>query len=145
MTAKTLEYSGLTPYQATPGDAGLDLVATSDVDFGPGEGATVGTGTHVAIPSGHFGMLVVRSSIGKRGLALANGVGIIDAGYNGEIKAALVNHTDREVSIRCGERVVQLVVVPFAQVVLKHLPEPSFLSNSASERGQGGFGSTGRD
>lgn len=128
------------PSYAHPGDAGLDLASTVDVELGPGERAMVPTGVAVAIPEGFAGLVLPRSGLASRhGLTLANAPGLIDAGYRGEVTCAVVNlDRERPVSIRTGDRIAQLVVVPVASVMaiwVEELP--------ASERGTRGFGSTG--
>ena len=100
----------------------------------------VGTGLAVAIPPRHAGLVLPRSGLASRqGLTLANAPGLIDAGYRGEITIALVNLDSREkVEVRRGDRIAQLLVVPFADaepVEVAELPETT--------RGEGGFGSTG--
>ncbi|MBK1788738.1 dUTP diphosphatase [Prauserella cavernicola] len=128
------------PSYARPGDAGADLVTTSDVVLQPGERATVGTGIAIALPSGYAGFVHPRSGLAARvGLSIVNTPGTIDAGYRGEIKVCLVNHDPKEpVELSRGDRVAQLVVqrVEHAEFV-----EVSELE--ATERGAGGYGSTG--
>jgi dUTP pyrophosphatase len=129
------------PSFAKEGDAGLDLRSNEDVTVKPGDRALVPTGLAVAIPPGHAGLVLPRSGLASRhGLTLANAPGLIDAGYRGEIIVAVVN-LDREdaVDIRRGDRIAQLLVVPFAQVEPVEVPELP-----GSDRGGGGFGSTGR-
>jgi len=128
------------PEYAHPGDAGLDLRANVDAVVGPGERALVPTGLAVAIPDGHAGLVLPRSGLASRqGLTLANAPGLIDAGYRGEIVCAVVNlDPGQPVKIARGDRIAQLVVVPFAVTepeAVDELPE--------SARGSGGFGSTG--
>jgi dUTP pyrophosphatase len=129
------------PERAHPGDAGLDLRSTVDVEVGPGERALVPTGLAVAIPEGHAGLVLPRSGLASRvGLTLANAPGLIDAGYRGEIVCAVVN-LDRVSSVRIerGDRIAQLVVMEIPPV------EPRMVEVlPTSERGPGGFGSTGR-
>jgi dUTP pyrophosphatase len=128
------------PSYAHPGDAGLDLTATVDVELGPGERAMVPTGVAVAIPEGHAGMVLPRSGLASRhGLTLANAPGLIDAGYRGEVTCVVVNlDRQRPVIIRRGDRIAQLVVIPVSSV------EPVWVDElPASDRGEGGFGSTG--
>ena len=140
-----LEFRRLDPDAALPrrarrGDAGLDLIANADAMVAPGERAMVPTGLAVAIPPGHAGLVLPRSGLAsRRGLTLANAPGLIDSGYRGEVTVAVVNLDPREsVEIRRGDRIAQLLVVPFAEVdpvAVDELP--------ATERGQGGFGSSG--
>ena len=125
---------------ARPGDAGMDLTSRADVAIIPPHSiCMVGTGVHVEIPEGCFGMVVPRSGMTvNQGVTLANCVGIIDSGYRGEIKAPLYNLMPYEVEVKKGTRICQLVIVPFLQVspvVVDELSE--------SERGENGFGSTG--
>ena len=128
------------PAYARAGDAGLDLHAARTVTLAPGARALVETGVAVAIPHGHAGFVVPRSGLALRsGLTILNGPGLIDAGYRGEIKVLLVNlDPDTPVTVSRGDRVAQLVVQAVGAVQLvevSELPE--------SDRGAGGFGSTG--
>src|SRR5881296_3732936 len=128
------------PSRGHPGDAGLDLRSNIDAVVGPGERAMIPTGVAVAIPAGHAGLVLPRSGLASReGLTLANSPGLIDAGYRGEVTCAVVNlDRERPVSIKRGDRIAQLVIVP-VQVV-----EPSWSEElPPSQRGEGGFGSTG--
>ena len=136
---KRLDPSVPLPTYAREDDAGLDLRAAHDVTLPPGGRALVGTGLAVAIPPGHAGFVLPRSGLAlKQGVTILNAPGLIDAGYRGELKVLLVNHDTVTVTLRRGERVAQLVVqrVERAEpVAVDELP--------ASERGAGGFGSTG--
>lgn len=128
------------PTRAHPGDAGLDLYSAVDVDVRPGEREMVPTGVAVAIPEGHAGLVLPRSGLASRhGLTLANAPGLIDAGYRGEVICATVNlDRERPVRIQKGDRIAQLLVVPFAELApgwVEQLP--------GSDRGEDGFGSTG--
>jgi dUTP pyrophosphatase len=137
---KRLDPSAALPDRARAGDAGLDLASAIDVEVGPGERALVPTGVAVAIPDGHAGLVLPRSGLASRqGLTMANAPGLIDAGYRGELTCAVVNlDRERAVSIRKGDRIAQLLVVPIAEV------NPEWTEDlPASERGEGGFGSTG--
>lgn len=99
----------------------------------------VPTGIAVAIPEGHAGLVAPRSGLAARhGISVVNGPGVVDAGYRGELKVILINHGDETVLLGRGDRVAQLVVVP---IVLADLEEVAELP--VSERGHGGFGSTG--
>jgi dUTP pyrophosphatase len=129
------------PRYAHPGDAGLDLHTAATVTLGPGERALVPTGIAVALPPGHVGLVHPRSGLALRaGLGMVNAPGTVDAGYRGELKVILVNHDAREpVTLERGDRIAQLVVqrVEHVQVVeVDELP--------GSRRGDGGFGSSGR-
>jgi dUTP pyrophosphatase len=128
------------PTRARGGDAGVDLYAVEAVRLQPGERATVGTGVAVAIPAGFAGLVAPRSGLAQRhGLGVVNAPGVVDSGYRGEIRVILVNHGAEPVSLARGERIAQLLVVPVETQGLLEVEElPS------SERGEGGFGSTGR-
>jgi dUTP pyrophosphatase len=128
------------PGYAHLGDAGLDLASAVDADIAPGERAMIPTGLAVAIPEGHAGLVLPRSGLASReGLTLANSPGLIDAGYRGEVTCAVVNlDRQRAVSIKRGDRIAQLVIIP-VQVVQPRWAEEL----PPSERGEGGFGSSG--
>ena len=127
------------PIYGKPGDAGADLRVMGTITIIPGGTKMFSTGVSVEIPEGHFGMVVPRSSTGKLGLQLINTVGIIDSGYRGEIILGLVNNSTKVVHIHDLHRVCQLVIVPFVKA---NFIEVSDLSET--ERGTGGFGSTGK-
>jgi dUTP pyrophosphatase len=131
------------PEYARPGDAGVDLVTTEDVVIEPGERAVVGTGIAVALPEGHAGFVHPRSGLAARvGLSVVNTPGTIDAGYRGEIKVCLVNHDPRSpITLRRGDRIAQLVVQRVEHAVFREVDDVTSLP--ASERGAGGYGSTG--
>jgi dUTP pyrophosphatase len=137
---KRLHPDAVLPRRAYDGDAGLDLHAVEALTLAPGARAMVGTGIAVAIPHGHAGLVMPRSGLAaKRGIALVNAPGLIDAGYRGELRVLLLN-TDREVpcEIAVGDRIAQLVVI---RVELPQTVEVDELPDS--ERGGGGFGSSG--
>lgn len=128
------------PSRAHPGDAGLDLCSTVDVELAPGQRQLVPTGIAIALPPGYAAFVHPRSGLALRhGVAMVNAPGTIDAGYRGEIAVLLLN-TDREraVRLRRGDRVAQLVVQRVADVVLHEVDRLP-----GSQRGAGGFGSTG--
>ncbi|HVL89517.1 MAG TPA: dUTP diphosphatase [Actinomycetota bacterium] len=129
------------PVQANRGDAGLDLRSTLDLTIKPGERAVVPAGIAVAIPEGYAGFVQPRSGLAARhGLGIVNSPGLIDAGYRGEIKVVLVNLDPSEaVEISRGDRIAQLVVLPVPQVQVIEVDELP-----GSERGESGFGSSGR-
>ncbi|HEU5469887.1 MAG TPA: dUTP diphosphatase [Actinophytocola sp.] len=128
------------PSYARPGDAGADLVTTTDVVLEPGERAIVGTGIAVAIPEGYAGFVHPRSGLAARvGLSVVNTPGTIDSGYRGEIRICLINHDPREpIELRRGDRVAQLVVQRVEHAVFREVDELA-----ESERSIGGYGSTG--
>ena len=128
------------PTYARAGDAGLDLLAAETIELKPGERAAVATGIAVAIPEGCAGFVHPRSGRAlKEGLSVANAPGTIDAGYRGEIKVILVNLDPTEpIYISRGEKIAQLIV---QKVEVADLIEVDELP--VSERGEGGFGSTG--
>jgi dUTP pyrophosphatase len=129
-----------TPHHAHAGDGGVDLYARAPFRLKPGERSLVPTGVAVAIPVGYAAFLVPRSGLAiQHGIGVVNGPGLIDAGYRGEVKVALINHGEKAVEVARGERIAQLVVVPVAVqewVEVDELPD--------TDRGAGGFGSTGR-
>ena len=130
------------PYYATAGAAALDLHACidSDVTIAPHERVMIPTGIAAAIPEGYVGIIAVRSSMGmKNGVTLANGIGVIDSDYRGQLHVGLFNTNDTPYTVKCCDRIAQLMIVPVLRPELKvvdALPE--------TERGAGGFGSTGR-
>lgn len=128
------------PAHHRPGDAGLDLHASTETTIDPGAREVVGTGLSVAIPEGWCGLTTPRSGRAVReGLSIVNSPGVIDAGYRGEVKVVLVNMDPREpVVVRRGERIAQLLIVPVAVTEVVEADELP-----ASDRGAGGFGSTG--
>jgi dUTP pyrophosphatase len=131
------------PSYAQPGDAGADLVTTTDVVIPPGERAVVGTGIAVALPVGYAGFVHPRSGLAARvGLSVVNTPGTIDSGYRGEIKVCLVNHDLREpIALHRGDRIAQLVVQRVEHAVFREVADVHALP--ATVRGAGGYGSTG--
>jgi dUTP pyrophosphatase len=128
------------PTRAHPGDAGLDLYALEPARLEPGERAMVATGIALEIPPGQAGLVLPRSGLAARnGIALVNAPGLIDAGYRGELRVLLLN-TDRQAGfeLAAGDRIAQLVLVKIEQ---PEAVEVEVLE--ASERGIGGFGSSG--
>lgn len=128
------------PEPAHPGDAGVDLRARIDVELAPGAWAMVPTGIAVAIPDGHVGLVAPRSGLAARhGIGVANGPGVVDAGYRGEVNVILINHGPEPVALHRGERIAQLVCVPIGVPEFHDVDELP-----GTSRGEGGFGSTGR-
>lgn len=140
LTIKRLDPTLPLPALATAGAAGFDLAAAHDLDIPPGQIRLVGTGLVIGVPNGCFLGIFARSSTPlKRGLVVANGVGIIDADYCGpedEIKVQLLNITDAPVSVRKGDRLAQGIVLQAPRVEWTEVDEVT----SAT---RGGFGSTG--
>jgi len=128
------------PGYQTPGAAGLDLRADEDFALAPGERRLVPTGLALEIPAGHEGQVRPRSGLAARhGVGLVNAPGTIDADYRGEVMVILVNHGREPFAARRGERIAQLVIAPVTRVEVQLAEELA-----ASDRGGGGFGSTGR-
>jgi len=140
LSVTILEPNARLPTRAHRGDAGLDLYAAEAARIGPGERANVGTGIAIEVPSGHAGLVLPRSgNAARHGIALVNAPGLIDSGYRGEVRVLLLN-TDRETPfvVETGERIAQLLITPFVEA------DPVEASElSGSERGEGGFGSSG--
>ena len=127
------------PRYARDGDAGLDLHAAETCRLEPGARGTVRTGLALAIPDGHAGLVLPRSGLARRdGVTVLNAPGLIDAGYRGELLVLLVNHGNAAVTIARGDRIAQLVIQRIERVELSEVAELP-----ESERGAGGFGSTG--
>jgi dUTP pyrophosphatase len=127
------------PSYATPGAAGMDVVAAEDLDLPPGQRHAVATGFKVAIPHGYEIQVRPRSGLAfKHGISVPNTPGTIDSDYRGELKILLINHGSEPFAIRRGERIAQLVP---AAVTLASFDELDELCET--ERGAGGFGSTG--
>ena len=135
---KKLHNNAVIPQYAKAGDAGMDLVATEVVD-GYGFSVTYGTGLAMEIPEGYVGLVFPRSSIRKYDISLTNCVGVIDSGYRGEIQATF----RKEAGIpskryEVGDKIAQMIILPYPAIEFMEVEE---LSNT--ERGTGGFGSTG--
>lgn len=127
------------PSYAHDGDAGMDLCITENVTIEPFRTVLVGTGVAMAIPDGFYGDLRPRSGMAtKRGVTLANTPGTLDSTYRGEIKVALHNMTPETVTVRRGERVAQLLIKTVAKATMVEVSDLD-----KTERGDGGFGSTG--
>lgn len=138
---KRLSDQAQTPAQAHAGDAGWDLYAAEEASIAPGERLAVGTGIAIAVPEGHAGLVLPRSGLAaKHGITLVNAPGLIDSGYRGEVRVLLLN-TDPEASfeVAIGDRIAQLLLVRFERVEAAEVEDLD-----ATERGQGGFGSSGR-
>ena len=127
------------PAYATEGSAGMDVVSAEDVTIAPGARHPVATGLSVAIPQGYEIQVRPRSGLAfKHGITVPNTPGTIDSDYRGELKVLLINHGPEDFAIARGDRVAQLVVAPVTQGIWEEVDELD-----ATERGAGGFGSTG--
>ena len=131
------------PSFATAGSAAMDLRACidEDVTIAAGRRAIIPTGIAIALPCADYVALIcARSGLASKfGITMANGVGVIDSDYRGELKVALHNSSDTDYTIRDGDRIAQLMVLPVVQPTLQMVEELD-----ETERGEGGFGSTGR-
>ena len=141
MNIKKLNEKAKIPTYGSEFSAGADLYACIDenLTIKPHETKMVPTGLAMEIPVGYAGLIYARSGLAsKKGLAPANKVGVVDADYRGEVMVALHNHTDEEKTIEPDERIAQLVVAPFLKVDFNEVDELE-----ETDRGEGGFGSTG--
>ena len=140
---KKLDKNAHAPTYGSEFAAGADLYALTNgetVRFSPGETKMIHTGLVVEIPVGYAGLIYARSGIAtKRGLAPANKVGVIDSDYRGEVMVSLHNHSNEEQEITDGERIAQLVIAPFLAAEFTECDELT-----DTQRGEGGFGSTGK-
>jgi len=128
------------PAYAKVGDAGADLCAAYAMTLLPGEFKLVPTGIALAIPLGYVGLIHPRSGLAaKHGITVLNTPGTVDAGYRGEIKVILINHSKEVYNIERGERIAQLVIQKVEGAFFDPVDELD-----ATERGNGGFGSTGK-
>jgi dUTP pyrophosphatase len=119
-------------------DAGLDLVAVETVQLDPGRPALVPTGISIALPAGYEAQVRPRSGLALKGILVANSPGTIDPGYRGEIKVILLNSTAQAYTVHAGDRIAQMVIARYESI------EWVEGALSESQRGAGGFGSSGR-
>ena len=129
------------PEYATSGSAGVDLMAAIDspLDLIPGSRILIPTGLAIALPHGYEAQVRPRSGLAhKNGVTVLNSPGTIDADYRGEISVILINHGDKALLIEYGMRIAQMIIAPIVQMKPKEVD-----SLDTTERGEGGFGSTG--
>ena len=141
MNIKKLKENAKIPTYGSEFAAGADLYACLDEDLTiePHETKMIPTGLAMEIPVGYAGLIYARSGLAsKKGLAPANKVGVVDSDYRGEVMVALHNHTNEEKTIEKDERIAQLVVAPFLKVDFNEVDDLD-----ETDRGEGGFGSTG--
>lgn len=137
---KKLDPAAVVPKYAKVGDAGLDLVAISRIHL-PSKGCyDYGTGLAIEIPEGYVGLIFPRSSIRNYNQLLTNHVGVIDSGYRGEIRFSFKNiEPGIDDKYEVGNKVGQLIIIPYPKIELEEVEELS-----STERGTGGFGSSGK-
>ena len=144
IAVKVLNLSGnRLPSAQTLQSAGFDLAANEDVVLYPGALRAVGTGLRMVIPEGWEGQIRPRSSIGLKGIYIPNSPGTIDSDYRGEVKVLLHNLSSSKFRVYKGNRIAQLVLAPVPYVTLKNVTPEEFEAYADTERGDGGFGSTG--
>ncbi len=128
------------PVRAHEDDAGMDLKAMRAAHLKPSEQVIIGTGVRLNVPKGYVALAASRSGHGKRNVTLANSVGVIDSGYQGEVLVILTNNGTEDQYIKRLERICQIVIVPIPKVNMMVVSEFS----EQSERGENGWGSTGK-
>lgn len=135
---KKLDPNAVIPSYSKLGDAGMDLTITREIE-NTSSSVSYGFGIAMEIPSGYVGLVFPRSSVRNQDLLLSNCVGVIDSGYRGEIQATFkkTNGLD-SIKYKVGDRGAQIIVLPYPTVLIKEVDELS-----STERGEGGFGSTG--
>ncbi|MBQ9552542.1 MAG: dUTP diphosphatase [Clostridia bacterium] len=139
---KKIDPAAVIPQRATAGSAGLDLRAclTEPVTLKKGEHALIPTGLAVKVEDGFAAMLFARSGLAiKHGIGLLNGVGVVDSDYRGEIRVGVINQFEETYTIEPNERIAQMVVMPVSLAPVIEVDELD-----ETDRGAGGFGSTGR-
>ena len=140
---KKVKENAKDPHRATSGSAGLDLCACIDepVTLEGGDTAVIPTGIAIALPSADYGAFVFpRSGIAvKHGIGLLNSVGVIDSDYRGEIMVGVINQVKEAYTIQPGERIAQMVIMPVSMMPVEEVTELD-----DTDRGAGGFGSTGK-
>jgi dUTP pyrophosphatase len=138
---KKLNPNAVIPQYAKDGDAGMDLVATSIISETDTQ-ITYGIGLALEIPYGFVGLIFPRSSVRKTRLMLSNCVGVIDSGYRGELQATfnkINQNSQSENDYKVGDRIAQIMIIPYPPIQFVEVDELS-----ETERGEGGFGSTGK-
>ena len=142
INVKKLREAAKLPFRATEGSAGADIYACLEapVTVEPGQRATIPVGIAIEIPRGSGGFVCPRSSVAcKFGVSLPNCVGVIDSDYRGELCVPVINHSAEPYTINGGDRIAQLVILPVENAVYEYADDLT-----DTERGEGGFGSTGK-
>jgi dUTP pyrophosphatase len=135
---KRLSEKAVIPTYGKPGDAGMDLTCISEEWSEDNSMVTYDTGIAMEIPEGYVGLVFPRSSVSKTSLILSNSVGVIDSGYRGSIMFKF-RYPEEGMVYEIGERVGQIIIVPYPQITFNEVQELS-----STDRGDGGFGSTGK-
>ena len=138
---KKLNEGAIVPSYGTDYAAGADLYACMEapIDIESGQTVMIKTGISMELPEGYAGLIYARSGLAsKKGLAPANKVGVVDSDYRGEVMVALHNHSNKDAVIEPGERIAQLVITPYLMGIFTEVD-----ALGDTERGSGGFGSTG--
>lgn len=141
IAVKRLDHAGDLPLPSyeTAGSAGMDVRAAEEMTLAPGERGLVGTGLAFAIPAGYEIQVRPRSGLAlKKGISIPNTPGTIDSDYRGELKVILLNHGDQDFIIERGDRIAQIVVAPVQRGIFVEVADLD-----ETQRGSGGFGSTG--
>ena len=142
LEVQLLHPDAVAPSRTRPGDAGYDLRCVAGFALEPGERALVPTGIAVCLPPGVAGLVLPRSGLAARhGIGVVNGPGLIDPNYRGEVCVILVNHGAQRFEAAAGDRIAQLLLMPFLAPAVDVVDE---LPPSGDDRGTGGFGSSGR-
>jgi dUTP pyrophosphatase len=142
LQVRLLDPAARAPRRAHEHDAGYDLSCLEDFTLWPGRRRTIGTGVAVALPHGMAGLVTPRSGLASRhGITVVNAPGLIDPGYRGELLVVLLNTGEAPYAARAGDRIAQLLLVPFVAPDVRVVDE---LAAGPDERGELGYGSTGR-
>jgi dUTP pyrophosphatase len=142
LQVRLLQPGASAPRRAHEHDAGYDLACLEDFTLWPSRRRTVGTGVAIALPAGVAGLVTPRSGLASRhGITIVNAPGLVDPGYRGELRVTLLNTGDAPYAARVGDRIAQLLLVPF---VAPEVRVVEALADAPDERGELGFGSSGR-
>src|ERR671939_1587190 len=141
LEVRLLHPAAIAPRRAHGHDAGYDLACVEDFTLWPARRRTVGTGVAIALPPGVAGLVTPRSGLAARhGITIVNAPGLVDPGYRGELRVTLLNTGDTPFAARAGDRIAQLLLVPFVAPDVRLVDE---LDGGPHERGELGYGSTG--
>ena len=137
LPVRFLDKHSILPKRGTEHSAGLDLFSAIDISIPRRNRRLVSTGISVQLPDGSYGQVAARSSMAVKGIDV--GAGVIDSDYRGEIKVLLVNNTDSDYQVYVGDKIAQLIVLPY----IRYLVPIQVSTLDETQRGNGGFGSTG--